>query len=53
MIFTLPKNLNFNKEELHVIGSRTFCTSQQDSIKRRMTEVTSAYYETAKMDAAE
>jgi phosphoglycerol transferase MdoB-like AlkP superfamily enzyme len=46
--FYFTKNLNFTKEELHVIGSRTFSLTQQDSIKRRMTEVTSAYYETSK-----
>jgi hypothetical protein len=46
--FYFTKNLNFKKEELHVLGSRTFTPSQQDSIKRRMTDVTSAYYETAK-----
>ncbi|HZG99557.1 MAG TPA: hypothetical protein VEY32_00675, partial [Flavisolibacter sp.] len=46
--FYFTKNLNFKKEELHILGSRTFTPSQQDSIKRRMTDVTSAYYETAK-----
>lgn len=46
--FYFTKNLNFMKEELHFIGDEKFSTAQQDSIKRKMSGVTTAYYETAK-----
>ncbi len=47
--FYFTKNLNFKKEEIHFFNENSSYTPQQvDSIKRRMTELTSAYYETAR-----
>jgi phosphoglycerol transferase MdoB-like AlkP superfamily enzyme len=46
--FYFTKNLNFIKEELHPIGSKQYTPAQQDSIKRKLSGVTTAYYETAK-----
>jgi len=46
--FYFTKNLNFTKEELHLIGDKSFTPAQQDSIKRKLSGVTTAYYETAK-----
>lgn len=46
--FYFTKNLNFSKEELHWIGNAVFSAHQQDSIKRNMSVVTTAFYETAK-----
>ena len=46
--YYFTKNLNFKKEALHFFGETAYTPAQQDSIKRRMTELTSAYYETAR-----
>ena len=47
--FVFTKNLNFNQEEVHALKDNVVYTSQQiDSIKFRMTEFTSAFYETAR-----
>jgi hypothetical protein len=46
--FYFTKNLNFRKEELHFIGNKKFTLAQQDSIKQKITVVTTAFYETAK-----
>jgi phosphoglycerol transferase MdoB-like AlkP superfamily enzyme len=47
--FYFTKNLNFKKEELHFLnGETTLSKPQQDSIKWKMSELTTAYYETAK-----
>jgi phosphoglycerol transferase MdoB-like AlkP superfamily enzyme len=47
--FYFTKNLNFQKEELHFLNTNTSYNPQQiDSIKKKMTELTSAYYETAR-----
>lgn len=45
--FYFTKNLNFPKEEVHGIG-RSFNKREVDSIKKALSPVTSAYYETAK-----
>jgi phosphoglycerol transferase MdoB-like AlkP superfamily enzyme len=42
------KNINFNKEELHLFPSANLSPLQQDSVKAKMSETTSAFYETAK-----
>ncbi|HYK54843.1 MAG TPA: sulfatase-like hydrolase/transferase, partial [Flavisolibacter sp.] len=47
--YFFTKNLNFQKEEIHFLHDGVSYTPQQvDSIKRKMTEVTTAFYETAK-----
>lgn len=46
--YYFTKNLNFKREELHVLPGRHFNLRQQDSIKQKLTEITTAYYETAK-----
>lgn len=46
--FYFTKNLNFTKEELHFLLSSNYSTAQEDSIKNKMSEVTTAFYETAK-----
>jgi phosphoglycerol transferase MdoB-like AlkP superfamily enzyme len=47
--YYFTKNLNFQKEELNFLNNNTYYSPQQiDSIKRRMTQVTTAFYETAK-----
>lgn len=46
--FYFTKNINFKKEELHLMPSASFTKWQQDSIKFKMSELTTAYYETAK-----
>jgi phosphoglycerol transferase MdoB-like AlkP superfamily enzyme len=42
------KNLNFDKEELHFLNGKRFTPHQQDSIRQKLSAVTSAYYETAR-----
>jgi len=44
------KNINFPEEQLYPIGGNVlpFNREEQDSIKRKMSEVTTAFYETAK-----
>lgn len=47
--FYFTKNLNFKDEELHLLSNEySFSPQQQDSIKRKMSSLTTAYYETAK-----
>ena len=46
--YYFTKNINFSKEELHVLPNAHFSLRQQDSIKSKMSEVTTAFYETAK-----
>ena len=47
--FYFTKNLNFQKEELNFFKNNVDLTEQQkDSIKSKMTAVTSAFYESAK-----
>jgi phosphoglycerol transferase MdoB-like AlkP superfamily enzyme len=46
--FYFTKNLNFPQEELHWIGDDAYLQQQQDSIKKNMSVVTTAFYETAK-----
>lgn len=47
--YVFTKNLNFNKEEVHSLQPGIRYTPQQvDSIKRRMSVLTTAFYETAK-----
>lgn len=43
------KNLNFKAEELHFLNYKNqYTIQQQDSIKHRLSDLTTAYYETAK-----
>ena len=46
--FYFTKNLNFSKEELHLFSLSKYSNGQKDSIKNKMSEVTTAFYETAK-----
>ncbi|HJW17300.1 MAG TPA: LTA synthase family protein, partial [Flavisolibacter sp.] len=47
--FYFTKNLNFKKEELHQLnGAGSYSIYQLDSIKSKMSELATAYYETAK-----
>jgi phosphoglycerol transferase MdoB-like AlkP superfamily enzyme len=47
--FLFTKNLNFSQEQIHFFEPGVSYTTQQlDSIKRKMTEFTSAFYETAR-----
>jgi len=46
--FYFTKNINFQKEELHLLPVAQYSATQQDSIKAKMSEVTTAFYETAK-----
>jgi phosphoglycerol transferase MdoB-like AlkP superfamily enzyme len=47
--FYFTKNINFKKEELHALSSTiSYSPRQLDSVKSRMSELTSAYYETAR-----
>jgi phosphoglycerol transferase MdoB-like AlkP superfamily enzyme len=47
--YFFTKNLNFQKEEIHFLHNNSSYSAQQlDSIKRKMTEITTAFYETAK-----
>ena len=46
--FYFTRNLNFTKEKLHLLSSSNYSTAQKDSIKNKMSEVTTAFYETAK-----
>jgi len=46
--FYFTKNLNFRGEELHFFNHNQYSKAQSDSIQREMTELTTAYYETAK-----
>jgi phosphoglycerol transferase MdoB-like AlkP superfamily enzyme len=47
--FYFTKNLNFQKEELHFLKNAPSYSPQQiDSIKQKMSQVTTGFYETAK-----
>jgi phosphoglycerol transferase MdoB-like AlkP superfamily enzyme len=46
--FYFTKNLNFHRDELHLFSPDKFSPNQRDSIEKRMSEVTTAFYETAK-----
>jgi phosphoglycerol transferase MdoB-like AlkP superfamily enzyme len=46
--FYFTRNLNFFKEELHPLDGRTYTARQKDSISKKMSEVTTGFYETAK-----
>jgi phosphoglycerol transferase MdoB-like AlkP superfamily enzyme len=46
--FYFTRNLNFNQEELHWFNSNNYSAAQCDSIKKNMSTVTTAFYETAK-----
>lgn len=46
--YYFTRNINFNKEELHLFPSANFSVRQQDSIKAKMSETATAFYETAK-----
>ncbi|HEU4472399.1 MAG TPA: LTA synthase family protein [Flavisolibacter sp.] len=47
--YYFTKNLHFQKEEVHVLKPGLSYTAQQkDSIRKKMTEITSGFYETAK-----
>lgn len=47
--FVFTKNLNFKQEEIHFLKNKNVYTPEQiDSIKTRMTSITSAFYETAR-----
>jgi hypothetical protein len=45
--YYFTKNINFSKEELHLLPPAQYTKQQQDSIKNKMSEVTTAFYETA------
>jgi phosphoglycerol transferase MdoB-like AlkP superfamily enzyme len=46
--YYFTKNINFPKEELHPLQGVAYSKKEQDSIKIKMSEVTTAFYETAK-----
>jgi phosphoglycerol transferase MdoB-like AlkP superfamily enzyme len=46
--YYFTKNINFPKEELHPLPGVVYTKQQKDSIKLKMSEVTTAFYETAK-----
>lgn len=46
--FYFTKNLNFPKEAVHLLPGMRYNKVQLDSIKRKLSPLTSAYYETAK-----
>lgn len=47
--FVFTKNLNFSQEQIHFFNENVSYTPQQrDSIKKKMTEFTSAFYETSR-----
>lgn len=46
--FYFTKNINFKKEEVHFLKDVSYSQQQVDSIKIRMSLLTSAYYETAR-----
>jgi phosphoglycerol transferase MdoB-like AlkP superfamily enzyme len=46
--FYFTKNLNFKREKLHLLKEKNYSSMQQDSIINKMSEFTSAFYETAK-----
>jgi hypothetical protein len=46
--YYFTKNLNFTKEKLNIFPGVYYSPMQQDSIKRKVSEQTTAFYETAK-----
>ncbi|MEI6946123.1 sulfatase-like hydrolase/transferase [Paraflavisolibacter sp. H34] len=47
--YYFTKNLNFPAENLHFLpGKDTYSPAQQDSIRRQLSDVTTAFYETAR-----
>ncbi|HEX2606177.1 MAG TPA: sulfatase-like hydrolase/transferase [Flavisolibacter sp.] len=46
--FYFTKNLNFSNEEVHPLGHEVYSEARKDSIRRKMSDITSAYYETAR-----
>lgn len=46
--FYFTKNLNFPKEEVHPLPGSNLSTHAMDSIRKAMSPITTAYYETAK-----
>lgn len=47
--FYFTKNINFHNEKMHFFPSaKEYSQAEIDSIKKRMSELTTAYYETAK-----
>lgn len=46
--YYFTKNLNFDNEELHSVRSTTFTQKQLDSVKQKLSTLTTAYYETAR-----
>jgi phosphoglycerol transferase MdoB-like AlkP superfamily enzyme len=46
--YYFTKNLNFTKEKLHLFPGVHYTKKQQDSIKMKLSEQTTAFYETAK-----
>ncbi|HEU4632907.1 MAG TPA: LTA synthase family protein, partial [Flavisolibacter sp.] len=47
--YLFTKNLNFQKEEIYFLNSHTsYSPVQMDSVRRKMTGLTTAFYETAK-----
>ena len=46
--YYFTKNLNFKKEQIHFFSTPSYTPAQQDSIKAKMSSVTTAFYETAK-----
>ncbi|MBD0331766.1 MAG: LTA synthase family protein [Chitinophagaceae bacterium] len=46
--FYFTKNLNFKKEDLHFLKDNRYTSAQRDSIIGKMSEFTTAFYETAK-----
>lgn len=47
--FYFTKNINFQNEKVHLFPSaKNYSPAEMDSIKKKMSELTTAYYETAK-----
>jgi len=46
--FYFTKNLNFVNEELYLFSGANYSQMQKDSIKQKMSSLTTAFYETAK-----
>lgn len=46
--YYFTKNINFPKEELHLLPNSNYSATQQDSIRMKMSAATTAFYETAK-----
>lgn len=46
--YYFTKNLHFEKEQIHFIREHSYTSAELDSIKKKMSHLTSAYYETAR-----